>query len=84
MVGGCRVEVFVRVGSLQAAIYSVKHIGDNSMAALSSQPRLFAGKIRADTRFGPGFQSLQNGFQMLPDPINSVETLTADAASRMA
>jgi hypothetical protein len=37
---------------------------------------LFAGKICADTKFGPGFQILQNGFQMLPDPINSVETPT--------
>jgi hypothetical protein len=76
MPSGCRVEAFDRTGSLQAAIYPVEHIGDNSTAASSSQPRLFAGKIRAGSRFGPGFQTLQNGFQMLPDPINSVETPT--------
>ena len=52
MVGGCRVEVFDRAGSLQAAIYPIEHNGDNSTAALSSQPRLLAGKIRADVRFG--------------------------------
>ena len=76
MTGGRRVEVFDRGGGLQASIYSIAHSGDNSTAALSSQPRLFAGKIRADTRFGPGFQTLQNGCQMLPDPIDSVETPT--------
>jgi hypothetical protein len=46
---------------------------------LSSQPShfvLFAGKICADTKFSPGFQTLQYGLQMLPDPINSAETPT--------
>jgi hypothetical protein len=79
MVGGCRGEAFDRAGSLRAAIYPVEHIGDNSTAALSSQPsHIYRSreKICADTKFGPGFQILQNGFQMLRDPINSVETPT--------
>jgi hypothetical protein len=41
MLGGCRVEVSDRAGSLLAAIYSVEHSGDNSTAALSSQPSHF-------------------------------------------
>jgi hypothetical protein len=75
MVGGCRVEVFDRAGSLQAAIYSVEYSGDNSTAALSSQPSHFSvrGRICVDTKFSPRFQILQIGFHMLPDPINCVE-----------
>jgi hypothetical protein len=79
MVGGCRGELFDRAGSLQTSIYSVEHSGDNSTAALSSQPSHFSvrGRICADTEFSPRFQILQIGCQMLPDPINSVETSTS-------
>jgi hypothetical protein len=73
MVGGCHGEVFDRAGSLQTAIYSIEYIGDNSTAALSSQPSHFSvrGRICVDSKFSPGFQILQIGFQMLPDPINA-------------
>jgi hypothetical protein len=76
MPGGRRAEVFDRAGRLQTALYSIEHIGDNSTAAFSSQPRLFAGKIRADIGFVQGFQTLQDGFQMFPDLINGVEAPT--------
>jgi len=84
MVGGCRIEVFDRAGNLQAALYTIDHIEDNSTAALSSQAGYFfanhffvRGRIRVDTRFSPRFQILQIGFQMLPGPINSVEMSTS-------
>jgi len=75
----CRCQVFDRGGSLQTAIYPVEYIGDNSTAASSSQLNHFSvrRKIWVDTNFSPAFQILQIGFQMLPDPINRVETPTS-------
>ncbi len=71
MAGGGRGEVLDRAGSLPSALYAAEHIGDNSTAALSSQPSRLDCPRRKSAPV-PGSALVSTLFRCTPDPINSI------------